>query len=93
MNAEDEAITRIDVDLMLSIIPVREAAILVCIYGLKGCPKMSKAEIGRALGVSRERIAQLQRRALWRIRGNRLTFKDYGKARLRSQCFVSHSCT
>lgn len=46
----------------------REKSILRLHYGLNGSPPLSLEEIGRQLGLTRERIRQIESRALTKIR-------------------------
>jgi len=49
-------------------LPRREAEILRFRYGLRETPPMTLAEVGATVGVSRERVRQLERNALARLR-------------------------
>ena len=53
---------------LLPRLPLREREVIELRYGLKDrCPK-SGAEVGRMLGLSRERVRQIEARALDRLR-------------------------
>jgi RNA polymerase sigma factor (sigma-70 family) len=49
-------------------LPRRQREILSLHFGLGGCKAMTLAEIGRRLGISRERVRQLERQGLVRLR-------------------------
>lgn len=53
-------------------LPRREAEILRFRYGLRETPPMTLAEVGATVGVSRERVRQLERNALSRLRCSEL---------------------
>jgi RNA polymerase sigma factor (sigma-70 family) len=53
---------------MLARVPSRERHILVHRFGLEGDPPRSLAEIGEELGITRERVRQLEQGALERLR-------------------------
>ncbi len=63
-------------DEALEVLPPREARVLRLHFGLNGGGEKTYDEIGRLFGVSRERVRQLQERALgrlrWRARRTRL---------------------
>ena len=50
-------------------LPEREATILRLRFGLDGGPAQTLDQVGAALGVTRERVRQLEGRALARLRG------------------------
>lgn len=52
----------------LAFLPEREARVLRLYYGLDGRPALGLAEVGRELGVSRERARQLKARGLEQLR-------------------------
>jgi len=52
---------------LLTEIDMREANVLRLHYGLNGCKPMTLKEIGSELGLTRERIRQIQRNALTRL--------------------------
>ena len=56
------------VEATLSTLKEREARILRLYYGLDGEDQMTLEEIGRQLGVTRERVRQIKERALARLR-------------------------
>ena len=49
-------------------LPEREALILRLRYGLEACEPQSLQEIGDALGMSRERVRQLEQQAFAKLR-------------------------
>lgn len=53
---------------MVGRLPERDARVLRMRYGLEGAAPQTLAEVGMALGISRERVRQLERRALQRLR-------------------------
>ena len=64
---EGKNVLRMVQQLVQSLSP-REARILRARFGLDGSPQASLDEVGRALGVTRERIRQLQQTALAKLR-------------------------
>jgi RNA polymerase primary sigma factor len=54
---------------LLGEIDQREAEVLKCHYGLNGRKPMTLKEIGEQMGLTRERIRQIQRIALTRLYG------------------------
>jgi len=52
---------------LLGEIAPREAEVLKCHYGLNGCKPMTLKEIGEQMGLTRERIRQIQRSALTQL--------------------------
>ncbi|MFI6498763.1 RNA polymerase sigma factor RpoD/SigA [Nonomuraea typhae] len=63
---EWQALTE-DLALVCDTLPAREAFILKFRYGLAGAPKQTYAEIASRLGLTRERIRQLEKQALKRL--------------------------
>ena len=53
---------------MVNRLPARDALVLRLRYGLDGAPPRTLAEIGRQLGITRERVRQLEVRALKRLK-------------------------
>ncbi|MGC9529961.1 MAG: sigma-70 family RNA polymerase sigma factor [Candidatus Bipolaricaulaceae bacterium] len=53
---------------LLNQLPGRDAQVLRMRYGLEGAAPRSLAEIGRTLGISRERVRQIEGRALRRLK-------------------------
>jgi RNA polymerase sigma factor (sigma-70 family) len=66
-EAEGAAL-RVSVGEALAALPARERAVLALRYGLGGAHPLTLAEVGQELGVSPERIRQLEDRALRRLR-------------------------
>jgi RNA polymerase primary sigma factor len=64
---------REDVRRTLSVLPEREATVLVLYFGLGSEDALTLQEIGQRLGLTRERIRQIKERALGKLRGT------YGK--------------
>ena len=50
----------------------RERVVIESRYGLEGETAMTLAQIGTRLGVSRERVRQIERKALNRLRQNQI---------------------
>ncbi len=61
-----------DLSVALATLPPREARVICMRFGLDGEDAMSFDQIGEALGVSRERARQIQRRALAMLRDESL---------------------
>lgn len=53
----------------VQVLPDREAHIVLHRFGLADGPPRSRAWLGRSMGISAERVRQLERRALSRLRG------------------------
>jgi RNA polymerase primary sigma factor len=70
---------REELERMLTALPPREARILRFRFGLEGDRTYSLQEIGEKLGVSRERVRQIQKQALGRLRHprHRRKLQDY----------------
>jgi RNA polymerase primary sigma factor len=66
-NVVEEDLKRI-IGELLEVLPPRERTVLIYRYGLNGEEPKTLAEIGRILGLSRERTRQIELRALKRIR-------------------------
>ncbi len=70
-DAEEEAMDRFlsdEIEQALGTLPPRDARVLRLYFGLDGGREHTLEEIGRMLGVTRERIRQLRDRALKRLR-------------------------
>jgi len=57
-----------DLSTMLATLPTRDRVVIECRFGLTGEDPMTLAEVGRALGVSRERVRQIESSTLLRLR-------------------------
>jgi RNA polymerase primary sigma factor len=70
-NTEEEVLNRFrnaELERALSTLPPRDAKILRLYFGLEGDREHTLDEIGKMLGVTRERVRQLRDRALKRLR-------------------------
>lgn len=65
--AARETLTRLRKSLRA--LPVREQTVLASRFGLHGGPAMTLMQVGAVLGVSRERVRQIERAALNRLQG------------------------
>jgi RNA polymerase primary sigma factor len=83
LDAPDDTLLREDrlalLGRVLARLPRREAEILSMRFGLGGRPPRTLAEVGRRLGVSRERVRQVENRALEHLR--QLLIDDPGHGR------------
>ncbi len=67
-QAVTDAAGRQELSRLLSCLPPAQAKVITLRYGLDGAEPATFAEVGAALGVSRERARQLEARALARLR-------------------------
>ena len=70
-STEDQVLDRFrnaELERALSTLPPRDARILRLYFGLEGDREHTLDEIGKLLGVTRERVRQLRDRALRRLR-------------------------
>lgn len=58
---------RDDIETVLGELPVKEAAVLRCRYGLNGKKAMSLREVGSVFNLTKERIRQIEKKALTRL--------------------------
>jgi len=63
------SLRREDVELALSALPERERRVIELRYGLDGSPPYTLEEVGRAFGVTRERIRQIENNTLKKLQG------------------------
>ncbi len=56
------------IELTLKKLPERSASVVIQRFGLYGSPERTLGEIGDSMGVTRERIRQIEARALDRLR-------------------------
>lgn len=68
---------RRDIEQALTLLTEKQASVLKLRYGLGDGETMTLAAIGRTLGVSRERVRQLEREALRNLRKRRPGFSAY----------------
>jgi len=61
------SLRREDIDLALASLPERERKVIALRYGLDGRPPCTLEEVGRAFGVTRERIRQIENSTLKRL--------------------------
>jgi RNA polymerase primary sigma factor len=66
-HLEAKAVTRVLRELITTLSP-REVQILRARFGLDGLPSQNLEEVGLSLGVTRERVRQLQNRSLLKLR-------------------------
>jgi RNA polymerase primary sigma factor len=62
------SLRREDIELALASLPERDRKVIELRYGLNGDPPCTLEEVGRAFGVTRERIRQIQELALKKLR-------------------------
>jgi len=67
-QSAEQHLLREDLEKMLIILPPREVRILCLRFGLQGKRSHTLKEVGEKLGVTRERVRQIERRALRRLR-------------------------
>jgi RNA polymerase primary sigma factor len=64
-----------DVNIVLSMLDPREADIIRLRFGLEGRDPLTLEEVGAKIGVTRERVRQIQEQALRQLRKNLATFE------------------
>ena len=64
-----------DVNIVLSMLDPREADIIRLRFGLEGRDPLTLEEVGAKIGVTRERVRQIQEQALRQLRKNMATFE------------------
>jgi RNA polymerase primary sigma factor len=65
----DDAETAETVGRLMQTLRPREQEVIALRYGLGGQPRLSLSQVGKALSVSKERVRQIQDRALQKLRG------------------------
>ena len=55
-------------DALIERLPEKQREVLVCRFGLRGCERATLEAVGDAMGITRERVRQLQLEALGRLR-------------------------
>jgi RNA polymerase primary sigma factor len=63
------SLRREDIDAALASLPTRERRVIELRYGLDGRPPCTLEEVGRAFGVTRERIRQIENSTLKKLEG------------------------
>jgi RNA polymerase primary sigma factor len=63
------SLRREDVEMALSALPERERKVIELRFGLSGTPPCTLEEVGRAFGVTRERIRQIENNTLKKLEG------------------------
>ena len=63
------SLRREDVEFALSALPERERKVIELRFGLSGTPPCTLEEVGRAFGVTRERIRQIENNTLKKLEG------------------------
>jgi RNA polymerase primary sigma factor len=63
------SLRREDVEMALSALPDRERQVIELRFGLSGTPPCTLEEVGRAFGVTRERIRQIENNTLKKLEG------------------------
>lgn len=68
---------RHDIQKLLAELPLRQQEVIMLRFGLAGNEAQSLQEIGERLGLSRERVRQIENQALTRLRRNRNQVREY----------------
>jgi RNA polymerase primary sigma factor len=68
-RSADDAETNETVGRLMQSLRPREQEVITLRYGLGGQPRLSLSQVGKALSVSKERVRQIQDRALEKLRG------------------------
>jgi RNA polymerase primary sigma factor len=63
---------------LLATLQEKERAILECRFGLNGREEMTLEVVGAELGITRERVRQLEMRALKKLRNSKIAEELYG---------------
>jgi len=77
VRAAEEAVAREKLGAALACLDPREAMVLKLRYGLDGHPPMTLHDIGSYLGVTRERVRQLEGRALRKLKYHAPELRDF----------------
>jgi RNA polymerase primary sigma factor len=59
---------RVDIEKALNTLDTKEAAVLRCRYGLEGSSPMSLKELGTQFNLTKERIRQIEKKAVSRLK-------------------------
>jgi RNA polymerase nonessential primary-like sigma factor len=68
---------RSDLDQLISILTPRQREVVMLRFGLHNNKPLSLAEVGELLGLSRERIRQLEQQAVQKLKRHRTQLKEY----------------